>query len=165
MSRPLAIVPVEGDISVSAQYLAITEKSAWGETDMTNFGSGTATRDENDVPPPLAVALVAERTNRFDRTAGLKDAVIRSRIVVVGDSDFATNRFIGVLGNSDFFLNVVDYLAQEEIVIPIRLRMGLGDQVFISAAEGRLIFVLCLVLLPLLVISLGGYVQLRKRRS
>ncbi len=165
MARPLAIVPVEGDISVNAQYLAITEKSAWGETDMTNFSSGTATRDRNDVPPPLAVALVAERTNRFDRNLKLNAKESRSRIVVVGDSDFATNRFLGVLGNSDFFLNAVDYLAEEEIVIPIRLRAGLGDSVFISAAEGRLIFVLCLVLLPLLVISLGGYVHLKKRRS
>ena len=165
MSRPLAIVPAEGDLSVNAQYLAITEKSAWGETDMVNFSSGTATRDENDVPPPLAVALVSERTNRFDRSAGLKDAVVKSRIVVVGDSDFATNRFIGVLGNSDFFLNAMEYLAEEDIVIPIRLRTGLGDRVFISAAEGRLIFVLCLVLLPLMVISLGAFVHLKKRRT
>jgi ABC-type uncharacterized transport system involved in gliding motility auxiliary subunit len=165
MARPLAVVPVEGNISVRAQYLAITEKSAWGETDMTAFTSGTATRDEHDVAPPLAVAVVAERTNQFDRSLGPGEPVKRSRIVVVGDSDFATNRFIGILGNLDFFLNAVEYLAREEIVVPIRLREGLGDRVFISAAEGRLVFVLCIVLLPLAVISWGGYVHLRKRRG
>ncbi len=85
--------------------------------------------------------------------------------MVVGDSDFATNRFLRMLGNSDFFLNAVEYLAEEDIIIPIRLKEGMGDNIFISAAEGRLVFVLCLILLPLLVISMGGYVHLRKRRS
>jgi len=166
VARPLAVVPVEGDLSVHAQYLAITERSAWGETDIESYRMGTATRDETDVRPPLAVAAVAERTNRFDVRGGAPPSVERtSRIVVIGDSDFATNRFYRLLGNSDFFLNAVEYLAEEEIVVPIRLKAGLGDSVFISAAEGRLIFVLCLILLPLMVASMGGYVILKKRRS
>ena len=92
--------PAEGDVVVRANYLAVTEKSAWGETDLNSFCLGTATRDSEDVSPPLAVAAVAERTiTEPDATAG-SDA--RSRIVVVGDSDFATNRFFGLLGNGDF---------------------------------------------------------------
>jgi ABC-type uncharacterized transport system involved in gliding motility auxiliary subunit len=166
MARPVTIVPVEGDAAVRAQYLAVTGLSAWGETDMNSFKVGTATRDETDVEPPLAVAVVAERSNRFDRPAGDAQQPERiSKIVVVGDSDFATNRFIGVLGNSDFFLNAVEFLAEEEIVIPIRLKEGLGDQIYISASEGRLVFVLCIVLLPLMVASMGGYVLLKKRKA
>ena len=84
--------------------------------------------------------------------------------MVVGDSDFATNRFYRLLGNSDFFLNAIEYLAEEQIVIPIRPKKDLGDRVYITASQGRLIFVLCLVLLPLMVASLGGYVLMRKRR-
>ena len=83
---------------------------------------------------------------------------------MVGDSDFATNRFLGLLGNADFFLNSVQFLAEEEIVIPISLRAGLGERIYISVSEGRLVFVLCLVLMPLMVASMGGYVLLRKRR-
>ncbi len=166
MARPLAVIPVEADLSVSAQYIAITELSAWGETDLSSFKTGSATRDETDLAPPLAVAAASERTNRFDSPrSGAREPEWTSRIVVIGDSDFATNRFFGVLGNSDFFLNSVEFLAEEQIVIPIRLREGAGDRVFISASEGRLIFVLSIVLLPLMVASLGGYVLLKKRRS
>jgi ABC-type uncharacterized transport system involved in gliding motility auxiliary subunit len=167
MARPVSIVPVEGDVAVRAQYLAVTGLSAWGETDMNSFKVGTATRDETDVDPPLAVALVAERTNRFDRPSadGASRPERTSKIVLVGDSDFATNRFVGVLGNSDFFLNSVEFLAEEEIVIPIRLKEGLGDQIFISASEGRFVFVLSIVLLPLLAASMGGYVLLKKRKA
>jgi ABC-type uncharacterized transport system involved in gliding motility auxiliary subunit len=166
VARPLSIVPAEGDLAVSAQELALTGRSAWGETDLVGFRAGTAKRDTSDMPPPLAVAVVAERTNRFDppskRAPGPER---RSKIVVIGDSDFITNHYYKLLGNSDFFLNSIEFLAEEEIVIPIRPKKSLGDGVFISAAEGRMILVLCLVLLPLTVASLGGYVLLRKRRN
>ncbi|MGD8413995.1 MAG: Gldg family protein [Candidatus Latescibacterota bacterium] len=166
VARPLTIAPDQGDLSVDAQYLAITENSAWGETDLEGFREGTATRDEEDIPPPLAVAAVSERTNRFDVAAGSSpDREIISKVVVVGDSDFATNRFYRLLGNSDFFLNSVEFLAQESVLITIRPKKDLGDRVFISASEGRLIFVLCLVLLPLMVASMGGYVMMKKRKT
>jgi ABC-type uncharacterized transport system involved in gliding motility auxiliary subunit len=166
VARPLSIESDEGDLSVRAQYLAITGKSAWGETDLNSFRSGMATRDDADIAPPLAVAAVSERTNKYDRPAGKNPGrEIVSKIVVVGDSDFATNRFYRLLGNSDFFLNAVEFLAEEEVVVTIRPKEGLGDRVFISASEGRLIFVLCLVLLPLMVASMGGYVLMRKRKT
>lgn len=162
MARPVSIVPKEGDIGVQASYLAVTEKSAWGETDLNSLRLGTATRDDEDLKPPLAVAAVSERTiTQSDATAG---SDTRSRIVVVGDSDFATNRFFGLLGNGDFVLNAIQYLAEDEIVIPISLKAGLGERIYISVAEGRMVFVLCLVLLPLMVASMGGYVLLKKRR-
>jgi ABC-type uncharacterized transport system involved in gliding motility auxiliary subunit len=166
MARPLAIEPNESDLAIRTQYLAITGKSAWGETDMNSFRAGSAIRDETDLAPPLGVAVVAERTNRYDGPSGRPpEREWTSKIVVVGDSDFATNRFYRLLGNSDFFLNAIEYLAEEEIVIPIRPKKSLGDRVYISASEGRLIFVLCLVSLPLMVASLGGYVLMRKRRT
>lgn len=166
MARPISIVPAEGDRSVRVQTLAVTEKSVWGETDLNSFKVGSATRDENDLPPPFAVAAAAVRTTVWDAPPGAAQSPeIKSKIVVIGDSDFATNRFFGVLGNSDFFLNAVEYLAEEEIVVPIRLRKDLGHRMFISAAEGRLVFLLCLVLMPLMVASMGGYVFMRKRKS
>lgn len=165
VARPLTIVPVEGDLAVSVLPLAVTGKSAWGETDLVTFRAGSATRDSTDVPPPLAVAVVAERTDKFNPAyRGTPGPERRSKIVVIGDSDFATNRYFRLLGNSDLFLNSIEFLAEEEIMISIRPKKGPGDNVFITAAEGRMIFVLCLVLLPLTVASLGGYVILRKRR-
>lgn len=166
VARPLSIVPNEGDGSVEAQYLAVTGKSSWGETDVPSFRRGSATRDDLDIEPPLAVAAVSVRTNR-PRRAGHDNSAreVISRVVVVGDSDFATNRFYGLLGNSDFFLNSVEYLAEDEVVVSIRPKKGLGDRVFITASQGRLIFVLCLVLLPVMVASMGGYVLMRKRKT
>ena len=33
--------------------------------------------------------------------------------VVVGDSDFASNRYLGTAGNEDLFLNMNNWLAQQ----------------------------------------------------
>ena len=41
----------------------------------------------------------------------------RSRIAVIGDSDFATNSFFHIMGNGALFLNAVNYLAAQENLI------------------------------------------------
>lgn len=169
MARPVRIVPDPGrtDAAVSAQYLAVTERSAWGETDLDGFRAGTASRDTTDVQGPLPVSLAAEREIVPEDTRVRKAPSERnySRIVVVGDSDFIANSFFGLLGNGDFFLNAVSYLAEDDDLIEIRAKKGLGDQIFITVNQGRLIFALCLILLPLSVVSTGVYVFLKKRKA
>ena len=166
LARPVGIVSAEVvDPSINVQYLAMTEPSVWGETDIDRVRSGQATRDTDDIQGSLAVAAVAERTNRFELPPKGAEPVRVSRIVVIGDSDFATNRFLGLLGNSDFLLNAIDFLAEEQDVIAIRSKEGPGEYVFITVRQGRLIFLLCLVLLPLAVMSTGVYVFAKKRRA
>ena len=45
-----------------------------------------------------------------------------TRLVVVGDSDFAANAYLGTGGNRDMFLNIVNWLAQQENMISVRPR-------------------------------------------
>ena len=53
---------------------------------------------------------------------GAATAGRRSRIAVVGDSDFATNSFFHIMGNGTLFLNTVNYLAAQENLIGIQPR-------------------------------------------
>lgn len=167
MARPVRILPEKEKRNVEARYLAYTERSAWGETDFNSFRVGQASRDTSDVQGPLPVALVAEKTiTAADSTAkGSPGPDKISKIVVFGDSDFITNSFYGVLGNGDFFMNAMGYLAEEEDLLKIRARRGTGDQIFMTASQGRLVLVLCLVLLPLSVVATGTYVFAKKRKA
>ena len=45
-----------------------------------------------------------------------------TRLVVVGDSDFAANSVAGIGGNRDMFLNIVNWLAQQDNLISVRPR-------------------------------------------
>jgi ABC-type uncharacterized transport system involved in gliding motility auxiliary subunit len=156
-ARPVQIVPDSTAIGVSAQYLAITDEEAWGETDMSSFTVGQATRDGSDLAGPLPIAAVST----FSPT--IADSARASRVVVVGDSDFASNGFYGVLGNADFFQNIVAFLAEDENLIRIRPKDSLGDSVYISAPQGRMVFAVCIVLVPLATLMIGAFVVVRRR--
>ncbi len=156
-ARPVYIPTDSVVAGLDVQYLAITDDEAWGETDMNSFAAGSASRDGVDIAGPMPLAAVATRT---PVPAGSGRP---SRVVLVGDSDFASNSFYGVLGNADFFQNIVAFLAEDENLIRIRPRGATGDTVYISAAGGRLVFAVSIVLVPLITLAVGTMVVLRRR--
>ncbi|MDH4037606.1 MAG: GldG family protein [Candidatus Krumholzibacteria bacterium] len=156
-ARPVYIPEDTLRAGLDVQYLAITDAEAWGETDMNSFTVGRATRDGVDIAGPMPLAAVATRT---PVPAG---SARTSRVVLVGDSDFASNSFYGVLGNADFFQNIVAFLSEDEDLIRIRPRAATGDTVYISAAQGRMVFAVSLVLVPLITLIVGASVVFRRR--
>lgn len=156
-ARPVFIKPDSSLIGVQAQFLAISDASSWGETDMKAFDEGRGVRDGVDLAGPLPLAATAIRMP-FGR-ADMK----KSRIVLFGDSDFANNLFYGVLGNSDLFQNTLAFLAEDEDMISIRPKPSLGDQIYLSERQGRLVFLICIVLLP--AVTLGAGVATIMRRA
>jgi ABC-type uncharacterized transport system involved in gliding motility auxiliary subunit len=153
-ARPVRITADSAEVGLDARYLCVTDDAAWGEVDMARFQTGSAARDGQDLAGPLPIAAAVQVT-RAQRSR---------RVVLVGDSDFASNAFYGVLGNSDLFLNMVSYLAEEENLVSIRPRPPLGDRVYITESQGRLVFAVCLVALPLASVATGITVWLRRRR-
>jgi ABC-type uncharacterized transport system involved in gliding motility auxiliary subunit len=155
-ARPVFIAPDSTRVGVEARYLAVTDATSWGELDMQSFAVGQASRDGTDLAGPLPIAAAARR---LPVTGGA-----RSRVVLVGDSDFANNVFYGLLGNADWFLNIIAYLAEDEDLISIRPREGPGDRVYLTERQGRLVFAVCIVLMPLTGVVAGGVVLVRRRR-
>jgi ABC-type uncharacterized transport system involved in gliding motility auxiliary subunit/ABC-type transport system involved in multi-copper enzyme maturation permease subunit len=89
----------------------------------------------------------------------------RGRAVVVGSSDFATDRFVrGAPENLALTLNAIDWLAQDEQLIAIRSKDRQPvPLVFKSAAERDIAKYANLIALPLLV-ALTGIAHLIRRR-
>src|SRR5262249_42748114 len=91
---------------VAAESIARTADSAWAMAD-----AGRARRGEepskaaHDVPGPLSVIVLAE--------VGGGEGTRRGRLVVVGDSDFASDAYLDVLGNRDVALNAVAWAPGE----------------------------------------------------
>ncbi len=160
-ARSVGIAEADAE-AVKIQYLAKTGKSAWGETDLELINRGQAVKDDADNPAPVPIALIAEKR--------LKDGVASqigfdlSEVVVFGDSDFADNSSFRLSGNADLFLNVINYLAEEKDRIAIRAKKGLGDRLFLTASQGRFIFLVSVVILPLSVLLFGTTVFVRRQR-
>jgi ABC-type uncharacterized transport system involved in gliding motility auxiliary subunit len=157
-ARPVQIATDSSVVGLSAQYLCITDDRAWGETDANSFRVGRATRDGADIAGPLPIAAVATR-KPFPAPPDART----SRVVLVGDSDFANNACYGILGNADFFLNALAFLSEDENLIRIRPREALAERVYITERQGRMVFTVCLLLLPLVPIATGVVVVARRR--
>lgn len=73
---------------------------------------------------------------------------VQARLVVIGDSDFASDRWIEFLGNKDLLLNALNWLADESGFLGERAEAKpLGvQQFFLSATHARQLFWLTCVL-------------------
>ena len=86
-----------------------------------------------------------------------------TRLVAIGDSDFASNAALGVSGNRDLFLNTINWLAQQENLIAIRPRDPEDRRITLTADQERRIFFLTVLIVPGLVLLAGVQTWWRRR--
>jgi ABC-type uncharacterized transport system involved in gliding motility auxiliary subunit len=154
----------------AAQSFVETGAQSWAETDLKALGSGAKVALDEQAgdkrgPISIAAAVSADAPQQPAATpepAGQKPDTgaqdkpkVQSRVAVIGDSDFASNGFLGVAGNRDLFLNTVNWLAQQENMISIRPREAEDRRVTLTAERQRLTFYVSVLGIPLLVIAAG----------
>jgi ABC-type uncharacterized transport system involved in gliding motility auxiliary subunit len=169
---PLArsVTPITGGAGGrTAQTIVETSSKSWAETDLKQvLTGGEVTQDaaKGDKPGPISIAAAvsAPATATTAQTPASPDAPKpESRVVVVGDSDFAANYVLGFQGNRDLFMNMVSWLAQQENLIAIRPTEPEDRRVTLTADQQRRIMLLTLVLIPLAIIGAGVYSWWRRR--
>ena len=77
------------------------------------------------------------RTSRGKRDGAKPPPKPQMRIMVVGDSDFATNAAAGIQGNADLFVNMNNWLTQQEDLISIHPRDSGDRRVTMTADQQR----------------------------
>lgn len=89
------------------------------------------------------------------------------RLIVIGDSDFATNGIIDYLGNKDLLVNSINWLARDESLLAARAQSKeVGrEQFFVTETQGAWSFWLATVLQPAFFFAVGILVLLRRRRA
>ena len=88
---------------------------------------------------------------------------IETRYVVTGSADLISNAILGFNGNSDLFLNMMNWLSSDEDLIAVRPKDPEDRPVELTPTELRMIFFLSLVVVPLAVVVSGFGVWLRRR--
>ena len=86
-----------------------------------------------------------------------------TRVVAIGDSDFASNAVLGIPGNPDLFMNAVGWLAQQENLISIRPREAADRRVTLTASQITGVMALSIFLIPGAVFGAGVYSWWRRR--
>lgn len=102
---------------------------------------------------PLSLGVAASRQS------GDKSA----RLVVIGNSAFAENQFLGQQRNGDLFYNTIDWLAQDENLISIRPKPSTGRRITLTAGQMAGLQWFELLFLPGLVILVGVSIWWKRR--
>jgi ABC-type uncharacterized transport system involved in gliding motility auxiliary subunit len=122
--------------------LVNSSRNSWGQANQERVGFVKG----RDLAGPQTLMVVALRRG---------DDSPRSRIAVVGDSDFATNSFFHIMGNGTLFLNTVNYLAAQENLIGIQPRTADLPRVNLTNRQMKGTFFLSVVLVPALLAVVG----------
>ena len=166
---PLArsATPVSGGVNNrTAQTFIESSANSWGETDLAGmFASGKVENDKAkdvqgpvpigaalSVPAPAAPAAPAVPEGQPKPEEPPKP---ESRLVVVGDSDFAANFALGIQGNRDLFLNIVNWAAQQENLISIRPKDPDDRRLTLTASQQVAVRWLALLVVPALIWGAG----------
>ncbi len=141
-----------------------TTPDFYAETDLATLaGQGKASRGPGETNGPLsmAVAVTAKTSALIGDTGQTRDA----RLVVVGDSDFASNgQIASIPGNFNFILNTMAWLTENEDLIAIRPTGKQAPPVILSDYDQRAI-VWIAVLGTVQAVAVAGMIAFVLRRK
>ena len=156
--------------------LLSTSAASWAEADFE--GEEVTFDPDSDTEGPLPLAAAATRI--LDSIEESEDEstpqepvrqddgsdstrVRESRLVLFGDSDFASNAYFNEIANGDLFLMAVGWLAEETDLLAIRSKDPQNRRINVTLGQSRMIFWASVVLLPLATLILGAAVWVRRR--
>ncbi len=137
------------------QNIAYTSRAGWLEADVTAALGGLPIAPEptetRGVELPLAAAARYPRGER------------ETRIVVIGDRDFVSNRMLASLYNRDLLMNAVWWLAEDERWISIRPKLWTPDHYPLTLQETLTYFYFFAFALPeaLLLLAIAAWYRQR----
>lgn len=140
----------------TSTVLFSTSDKGWGETDLAAIlQRRPVDKDAKDTQAPVPMGVAAQ--SESDKESGW-------RLVVIGNSAFMMNGYIGNAGNPNLALNAVNWLVKREQALGIAPRTPEQVNLYLNAGQMRRIVLISLVGLPALAIAAGVAVWWRRRR-
>jgi ABC-type uncharacterized transport system involved in gliding motility auxiliary subunit len=153
-----AVIPreeVPGNVKLDA--LVWTSGEAWLEQDFA-IGEEPEQDEQVDRQGPLAIGALVS-TAPADQAEAYKG----TRLIVIGDSDFASNRNFHNGNNGDLFLSAVSWLTAGEEIISVDRKVLATRRLLLNPEEVKFLHISSMGLLPLLLLAAGGYVWWRRK--
>ncbi len=160
-------VALEGGLpGVEAHALAETRPGSWAQKDYRSMlATGRVSKDPSDKQGLVSVAAAASiETKPGEGASGSEPRKGEgSRLVVVGDADFAINANLDAYFNREFLLNALEWLAGRDELIAEGPRSLRPSRLNMTEADYRTLFRLGVLLLPESFLILGLGIWWRRR--
>lgn len=190
LARPIEIIPVSG---IQATPLLQTKPypDSWAESDLES--DSLEFNPETDLPGPLTLGVALTRTIPQPQPTTEAEAtptpqaspqptteaeatptppteekseqpVIESRLVIIGDSDFATDGLFQQQLNGDVFLNSITWLSQQDQQpLSIRPKEPNNRRINLTIAQANLLTLSSLLILPLMGLIAAAIIWWKRR--
>jgi len=165
-----SVSPVAGGVNGrNAQEIVQTSDRSWAESDVNAlFSQKQVGLDESkgDKKGPVGIAAaVSAPVGGAPPTPPPAGEAPKpeTRVVVFGDSDFASNSTLGVSGNKDLFMNTVGWLSQQENLISVRTKEADDRRLTMTSAQQANLNWLALLGVPGVVFAMGIFTWWRRR--
>jgi len=163
LQRTMTLFPLTRSFEVNKSYKAGVTVDSLCETTPESFGVAGFTpamheirfRQGTDFKGPLTVAVSADMSESGE---GKPDA----RLVALGSSLVASNRFLNFQGNRDLILNMVDWLTANENMMSIRPKPPESQHLNLTAQQMNMVL-LRLIAVPVVIIAAGVIVWWGRR--
>ncbi len=116
--------------------------------------------NENEIAGPLPLVLSLQRS-LYDEADELEE----QRIIIAGDADFLSNRYLGNGANLDIGVNLMNWLSEDDSLIAITPKPAPDTQLELSSNELLIIGSLFLFILPAGLLGSGLFIWQRRRKS
>lgn len=147
--------------------LVLSSPHSWSETHLDALRDKDADAVEYtsgaDRPGPLWLAMAVEGPVTMAVKAGAERRGARARMVVFGDSDFASNRFVEKVGNGDLFMNATNWLLRARDKITIRPKSTRHRPLTLAPGDDFWFRWVYWLALPAIPVVAGVLVWLRRR--
>ena len=145
---------VEAVTDVTFTELVLTTSQSWAETNIEGLFNNEADYDDADITGPVTIAVALENTSTG------------ARVVVIGDSDFATDNFITAYGNMDFAIAMVDWVTENENLINLSIAETTSRVLVPPTNATKLGIILGgLVGIPLIITAAGIIIAIQRKRT
>ena len=150
----------EGIPYVRLELVAISTLNSWAETDIENI----AFQVDEDKGGPHPVAVSVEAVSEIGGSPRREDdQLIGTQMVLIGDTDFASNAYFGSARNGDLFVNAVNYLADDYELISLRPKTVAFRELVLTESERNFVRWSGWLLMPILVALAGIWAWWRRR--
>ena len=162
ISETLQITWTSKDSQIEMYSLARTSQDSWLEKNF-NPNKESVFDEGIDAKGPLNIGFLIFPTLPTNTREELPPDFKDTRIVIFGDSDFASNQHFYNGNNSDLFLNSVNLLTQGKELVSIERKVLPFRRLVVGPEAARFINYSSIALLPLLVLVTGVIIWWRRR--
>jgi len=156
------IIWASEDSQTMLNSLVRTSQDSWLENDF-DPGEKPEFNEGIDREGPLNIGFLIVTIPVDEAQEESPEAYKGTRLVVIGDSDFASNEHFYNGSNGDLFLNSVHFLTAEKELISIERKVLPFRKLIVGPEAENFINISSVALLPLLVLAIGGVIWWRRR--